>query len=71
MQEDLRAGVVPGEQRFGSEHLGGEPAEHLGEPVERVGVTRAILGVAVERQVGEHDAEAVGELLDGRLPLLV
>ncbi len=31
----------------------------------------AILGVAVQRQVGEHDAEAVGQLLDRRLPLLV
>ena len=38
-----------------------EAAEHLGEPVERVGVARAVLGVAVQRQVGQHDAEAVGE----------
>ena len=71
VQQDLRAGVVAGEQRSRPEHLGGEAAEHLGEPVERVGVARAVLGVAVQRQVGEHDAEAVGELLDRRLPLLV
>ncbi len=31
----------------------------------------AVLGVAVQRQVREHHAKAVGELLDGRLPLLV
>ncbi len=68
---DLGAGVVAGEQRARPEHLGGEPAEHLGEPVERVGMARAVLGVAVQRQVGEHDAEAVGEPLDGGLPLLV
>ncbi len=30
-----------------------------------------VLGVAVQRQVGQHDPEAVGELLDGGLPLLV
>ncbi len=34
-------------------------------------MARAVLGVAVQRQVGEHHAEAVGELLDRRLPLLV
>ncbi len=71
MQQDLRAGVVAGEQRPRPEHLGGEAAEHLGEPVERVGMARAVLGVAVQRQVGQHHAEAVGELLDGGLPLLV
>ena len=71
LQQDLRAGGVAGEQRPRPEHLGGEPAEHLGEPVERVGIARPVLGVAVERQVGEHHAEAVGEPLDGWLPLLV
>ena len=34
-------------------------------------MARAILGVAVQRQVGEHHAEAVCELLDGRFELLV
>ena len=71
LQQDLRAGVVAADQRPRPEHVGGEAGHHLGEPVERVGVARAILGVAVQRQVGEHDAEAVGELLDGRLELLV
>ena len=70
-QEDLGPGAVTSEQRARSEHLGGEPAEHLCEPVERVRVARAILGVTVEWQVGEHHAEAIGERLDGRLPLLV
>ena len=70
-QQDLGAGVVAGEQRARAEHLGAEAAEHLGEPVERVGVAGPRLGVAVQRQVGQHDAKAVGELLDRRLPLLV
>ena len=34
-------------------------------------MARTILGVAVQRQVGEHHAEAVCQLLDGRLELLV
>ena len=59
VQQNLRAGVVAGDQRPRTEHLGGEPAEHLGEPVERVGVARPVLGVSVQRQVGEHDAKAV------------
>ena len=70
-QQDLRPGVVAADQRPRPEHLRGEPGHHLGEPVERVGVVRAILGVAVQRQVRQHDAEAVGEMLDGRLELLV
>ena len=44
---------------------------HLGEPVQRVGVARAVLGVAVQRQVGEDSAVAVGEVLDDRLELAV
>ena len=71
LQQHLGAGAVAGEQRARAEHLGGEPAEHLGEPVERVRVSRPVLGVAVQRQVGEHHAKAVGEPLDGGLPLLV
>ena len=34
-------------------------------------MARAVLGVAVQRQVGQHEPEAVGELLDQRLPLAV
>ena len=34
-------------------------------------MARPVLGVAVQRQVGQHHAEAVGERLDGGLPLLV
>jgi len=71
LQDHLGAGAVAGEQRPRAEHLGGEPAEHLGEPVERVGMARAILGVPVQREVGKHNPEAVGELVDGGLPLLV
>ena len=48
-----------------------ERGHHLGEPVERVRVARAVLGVAVQRQVGQHEPEAVAEVLDDRLPLAV
>ncbi len=48
-----------------------KPHEHLGEPVERVGVARPVLGVAVQRQVGEHHAEALGQPPRDRLPLHV
>ena len=34
-------------------------------------MARAVLGVAVQRQVGQHDAEAVVEVLDDRLELAV
>ena len=71
VQQDLGAGVVAGEERPRAEHLGAEATEHLGEPVERVGVAGMVLGVAVQRQVREHHAEAVGERIDGRFPLLV
>ena len=34
-------------------------------------MARPVLGVAVQRQVGQHEAEAVAELLDERLELAV
>ena len=34
-------------------------------------MVRAVLGGAVQRQVGEHHAVAVGELVDDRLALAV
>ncbi len=71
MEQDLGAGVVAAHQGARAEDLRGEAGHHLGEPVERVGVAGTLLGVAVQGQVREHDAEAPGELLDGRLPLLV
>ena len=51
--------------------LHAEGGEHLREPVQGVGVARAVLGVAVQREVGQDDAEAVGEVLDDRLELAV
>ena len=36
-----------------------------------MGWRRAVLGVPVQRQIGEHHAEALSELLGRRLPLLV
>ena len=38
-----------------------EAGEHLGQPLRRVGVVRTVLAVAVQRQVGQHDAVAVRE----------
>ena len=48
-----------------------EAGQQLGQPVRRVRVARAVLGRAVQRQVGQHDAIAVRELVDDRLPLAV
>ena len=45
--------------------------EQLGQPLRRVRVVRAVLAVAVQRQVGQHDAVAVRELVDDRLELAV
>ena len=70
-QQDQRADVVAADQRPRPAHLAAEAGHHLGDPVGRVGVARAVLGVAVQRQVGQHEPEAVGELLDQRLPLAV
>ena len=70
-QQDLGADVVSGDQRPRAEHVGGEAAQHLGKPVDRVGVARPILGVAVQRQVGQHHAEALGQPPRHRLPLHV
>src|SRR5947209_6517084 len=49
--------------------LAAEAAEDLGEPCRRVRVTRTVLGVAVKREIGQHDAEAPRECVYGRLPL--
>ena len=70
-QEDLRAGPMAPDERAGAEHLGAEAGDHLREPLGRVRVPRPGLGVAVERQVGQHQAEAVAEVLDDRLELHV
>jgi len=71
VQDDLGAEPVPADHRARPEHLTAEGADDLGEPRARVGMPRAILGVAVQRQVGKHDPVAIGELLDDRLELLV
>jgi Na+-driven multidrug efflux pump len=63
--------VVAADQRPRPAHLAAEAGDHLGHPVRRVRVPRAVLGVAVQRQVGQHEAEAIGQLLDQRLELAV
>ena len=70
-QQDQRADLVAADERPRPAGVAAEAGEHLGEPLRRVGVARAVLGVAVQRQVGQHEPEAVGELLDQRLPLAV
>jgi hypothetical protein len=71
VHEDLCPCVVAGEQGPWPEHLGGEATENLGEPVQGVEMAGAVLGITVERKIGKDHTEAVGQLLDGRLPLLV
>ena len=67
-QQDLaRRAPWPPTSGRGPRDLDAEAGDDLGQPVERVGVARAVLGVAVQRQVGEHDAVAVREALDERL----
>src|SRR4051795_12299669 len=70
-QEDLGAEVVAADERARPGGVRAERRHHLGEPLQRVRVARAVLGVPVQRQVGEHDAEAVGQVLGDRLPLAV
>ena len=70
-QEDLRAQAVAADERARAGDLGAEAGEDVGEPVQRVRVARAVLGVAVQRQVGEDDAEAVDEVLHDGLELAV
>ena len=71
VQQDLRAGVVAADQRPRPARLAHEAGHHLGQPVRRVGMARAVLRVAVQRQVGQHEPVAVAELLHHRLPLAV
>jgi len=71
VQEDLGAGIVSHDERVRPEHVVGEAAHHLGEPVDRVGVAGAVLGVAVQREVGYHEPVALGEALGDGLPLAV
>ena len=65
-QEDLRARAVAADERVAAAGLAAEVRHDLGEPVDRVRVARAVLGVAVQRQVGQHEPEAIGEVLDER-----
>ena len=70
-QQDLRAQVVAADERARPGGLHAEGGDDLGQPVQRVGVARAVLGVAVQRQVGEDQAVAIGQRLDDRLELAV
>ena len=70
-QRELRADAVAGDQRARPARVGEEAREHVGQPLRRVRVARTVLGVAVQRQVRQHDAVAVRERLDHRLELAV
>ena len=70
-QEQQRADVVPADARARPARVAQEAGQHLREPFGRVGVARAVLGVPVQREVGQHEAVAVAQLLDQRLPLAV
>ena len=70
-QEQVGPEVVAADERSRAEHVPAEAGEDVGQPVGRVGVARAVLGVAVSGKVGQHDPEAVGQVADRRLELLV
>src|SRR5215211_3171544 len=70
-QQQERADLVPAHERPRAARVADEAGEHLRQPLGRVRVPRPVLGVAVERQVGQHEPEAVAELLHQRLPLAV
>ncbi|MBA3328913.1 MAG: hypothetical protein H0T43_11490, partial [Solirubrobacterales bacterium] len=59
------------DERVRPADLAAERRHDLGQPVQRVGVARAVLGVAMQRQVGQHEAEAVAQVLDERRELAV
>ena len=67
----LGADIVARDDAPGTTHLRTEAGDHLREPLGTVGVPRAVLGVAVQRQVGEHYPEPRGQRLDQRLVLAV
>ena len=58
-QEDQRARLVAAHERPRPAHVAAEARHHLRHPVRRVGMVGAVLGVAVQRQVREHEPEAV------------
>ena len=66
-----RAELVAADERPRAADVRAEAGDDLGQPVRRVRVARAVLGVAVQRQVGQHDAVAVLEALDERRQLAV
>jgi hypothetical protein len=70
-QRQLRAEIVAGEPRPRPDHLLAEAGQHVDHPVDRVGMAWAVLGVAVQGQVREHDAEAGRKRVHDRLPLAV
>ena len=51
--------------------LAAEAGDHLGQPVRRVRMAGAVLGVAMQREIGKHDAEALRQRRHDRLPLAV
>ena len=65
---ELGAEIVAGDDAPPASDLHAEAGDHIGQPLRRVGVARAVLGIAVQRQIGQHDPEAVGQRSDDRLP---
>jgi hypothetical protein len=70
-QQQLCAELVAPDQRVRPGGLKTERGDDLRQPVDRVRVARAILGVAVQREVGEDQPVAQGQVLDDRLELAV
>src|SRR5579871_5553974 len=70
-QDDFGSQVVAREEGARAELGLTEPGDDLGHPIERVWMPGAVLGVAVERQVRQDDAEPRLQRVDDRLPLSV
>ena len=70
-QRELGADAVAGDQRPRPARVGRKPASTSVSQSGEYGCVGPVLGGAVQRQVGEHDAVAVRELVDDRLPLAV
>jgi hypothetical protein len=62
---------VAGKQEPLPDDVCAEARHHIGQPIERVRMPRAVLGVSVQRQVGQHHPEAGGQRRHDRLPLAV
>ena len=70
-QQQLGARIVAAHERSRTQRVAAESGDHIGQPIRRVGMAGAVLGVAVEGKVREHEPKAVGQLFHHGLELAV